>query len=302
MDMNFEYYKVFYYVAKCGSITQAAEELQNNQPNISRMVKLLEHNLRCRLLVRTNRGISLTPEGERLYAHVRIAVEQLQKAEEELLSLVMFKDGVITIGVSETALHMVLPALNAYKKAYPQIRIRLQNHLTGEAVESVRNGLVDFSIVTTPAMISRPLKATILMECRDILVAGPAFRAIRQPISLAELSALPLICLSEGTMTYQLYSEFYQEHHVRLKPELEAATADQILPMVKNNLGVAFLPEVYASEALNQQEVYHLHLKEEIPERHICLVENENAPLSLAAGEFKNILMGYQYVCPQDAL
>lgn len=63
MDINFEYYKIFYYVAKYGNITKAAAALGSNQPNVTRIMKLLEAQLNCRLFVREPRGISLTEEG-----------------------------------------------------------------------------------------------------------------------------------------------------------------------------------------------------------------------------------------------
>ena len=84
MDINFEYYKIFYYVAKYGNITKAAAALGSNQPNVTRIMKLLEAQLNCRLFVREPRGISLTEEGELLYSHVEIAYRHLINAQEEI--------------------------------------------------------------------------------------------------------------------------------------------------------------------------------------------------------------------------
>ena len=73
MYISFDYYRAFYYVAKYGSISQAAEALMNNQPNVSRTIKNLESELNCTLFVRSRKGVELTPEGEMLYAHVAAA-------------------------------------------------------------------------------------------------------------------------------------------------------------------------------------------------------------------------------------
>ena len=128
MNINYEYYRIFYYVGKYKNLTQAAEVLHNNQPNISRTIKLLEHEMGCKLLIRSNRGISLTPEGERLYAYVKTAVEQIQSAEEEITKSVNMQAGSVTIGASETALRiLVLPVLSIFKKHYPDIRIRFKS-------------------------------------------------------------------------------------------------------------------------------------------------------------------------------
>ena len=71
MDINFEYYKIFYYVAKYGNITKAATALGSNQPNVTRIMRILESQLGCTLFIRQARGVSLTQEGEKLYTHVR---------------------------------------------------------------------------------------------------------------------------------------------------------------------------------------------------------------------------------------
>ena len=78
MDVNFEYYKIFYYVAKYHNFTKAAQALNNSQPNITRAMNCLEQQLNTTLFIRTNRGVQLTPEGERLYTHVLGAMEQFQ--------------------------------------------------------------------------------------------------------------------------------------------------------------------------------------------------------------------------------
>ena len=84
MDVNFEYYKIFYYVAKYNNFTKAANILHNSQPNITRAMNCLEQEVNCTLFIRTNRGAFLTPEGERLYTRVSAAMMQIQQAEEEL--------------------------------------------------------------------------------------------------------------------------------------------------------------------------------------------------------------------------
>lgn len=106
MDINFEHYKIFYYVAKYRNITKAAAALGSNQPNVTRIIKLLESQLNCRLLIREARGISLTEEGRRLYAHVEIAYQHLSNAQEEILGADLQRSGTVEIGVTETALHL----------------------------------------------------------------------------------------------------------------------------------------------------------------------------------------------------
>ncbi len=295
MNINYEYYRIFYYVAKYKNLTQAAEILHNNQPNISRTMKQMEQEMGCKLLVRSNRGISLTPEGEQVYSHVKQAVEQLQVAEDEIMRSTGMMSGSVAIGASETALRMLmLPVLNHFKKLYPEIHIRIQNHLTSQAIEAVRKELVDFAVVVTPEIIEKPLVAYPIIEFQDILIGGSDYLKLKdKTLSLNELNSYPLVCLGDNTVTYHFYEELFHRYKLELKPELEAATTDQILPMVKHNLGLGFIPTVYAQEALEKKEVFQIPVAEEIPTRKICFVENKNHMLSIAAKELKELILGY---------
>lgn len=84
MNVNFEYYRIFYYVAKYHNFTKAAHTLGSSQPNVTRAMNCLEQQINTTLFVRTNRGIQLTPEGEKLYTHISAAMSQIFAAEEEL--------------------------------------------------------------------------------------------------------------------------------------------------------------------------------------------------------------------------
>ena len=71
MNINLEYYKIFYYVAKAGSFTQAGEDLCITQPAVSQAIKLLEDSLGSKLFIRIPKGVKLTPEGEVLFSYIQ---------------------------------------------------------------------------------------------------------------------------------------------------------------------------------------------------------------------------------------
>ena len=104
MYISYDYYRIFYYVAKYGNLSQAAKQLLNNQPNMTRAIKNLEGELGCPLFLRTNRGMKLTPEGERLYAHVRIAFEHIEAGEAEITESRTLQTGTVYVAASEVAL------------------------------------------------------------------------------------------------------------------------------------------------------------------------------------------------------
>lgn len=292
MPVEYESYRIFYFVAKYGSFTRAAAALRSHQPNVTRTMNRLEYELGCRLFLRSNRGIRLTPEGERLYAHVQIAQSQLEAAEEELEGKRTLQSGTVCIGASETALHgLLLPKLRDFCGQYPGIRIRLSNCSTPQAVAALQSGAAELALVTTPAQAPRPLRETRLKEVREILIAGPRFSGLAdRTLSLSELESYPLVCLGRGTGTYAFYDRLFARCGLVLRPDVEAATADQILPLVQNDLGLGFLPEEFAMEALEKKAVFRVRLREEIPPRHICLLRDAGRPLSAAARELERVL------------
>ena len=297
MNITYDYYRIFYYVAKYKNITQAADVLMSNQPNVSRAISNLEHELGCRLFMRSNRGVTLTPEGQRLFNRVSVAHQQLKAAEQELSDAKSLKNGIVSIGVSETALNAVLlPRLQKFHTLYPGIRIHISSVTTSQAITSLKAGLVDFAVVTTPINISRPLKEIPLLTIREQLVGGPRFRYLSKAVlKLEDLHNYPLIFLNSQTNTRDFYNQFFFEHGLTLLPEIEAATTDQILPMIKHDLGIGFLSDVCVKEAIQKEEVFELHLDCEVPGRHISLVKDISRTSSIAVREMEKLLqMPYQ--------
>ena len=90
MYVDWEYYKIFYFVAKYRNFTKAARVLGSNQPNITHTMNKLEDQLHCVLFIRSNRGVTLTPEGEMLYTRISSAAVQIQDAEEDLSASATF--------------------------------------------------------------------------------------------------------------------------------------------------------------------------------------------------------------------
>ena len=292
MYVTWDYYKIFYYVAKYQNFTKAARVLGSNQPNVTHTMNRLEEQLGCVLFIRSNRGVTLTPEGELLYARVSSAAVQIQEAEEELSASATLEHGSISISATETALNIYLSdKLRAFHEDFPKIRLRISNHSTPQAVQAVRNGEVDFAVVSTPAEAEAPLNIVELESFREILVGGRTFTALAsQTLSLKELSAYPLISLSEESMTRAFYRQFFLEHDAVLRPDTEAATTDQMLTLVRSELGLAFVPEPMTRNALKSREIVQLTLREEIPARSVCLVYDRHRPLNTAARAFRERL------------
>ena len=293
MAVNFEYYRIFYYVAKYRSMTQAAAALMSSQPNVTRVINNLENELGCRLIIRNNRGITLTAEGEQLYKHAAIAFEQLQRGEAELSQNAGLQSGILYIGASETALHgLLLPILRQFHEAYPAVRLKIFNYTTPQAINALKSGQIDFAVVTSPTKVSGSLQEIKLKTIHEILIASSSFTSLaNKKLHLKELTQYPLISLAQKTRTYELYNKFYLDHGLEWEPDIEVATSDLILPMVKNSLGLGFIPAEFAQEALSKGEIIEIQLVEKTLDRTICLIQDTHHGLSIAARAMRDLLV-----------
>ena len=289
---SFDSYRVFYYVAKHRSFTLAAQALMNSQPNVTRIIRNLETALNCTLFVRSNRGVRLTPEGERLYAHIQLAYAHILAGEEEIARNKSLQSGVITVACSEIALHCVLlPVLVQFRRQYPGIRIRIFNHATPQALSVLENGLADLALVTGPVAAPEALTETPLRSFTDAAICGSAYaQLIGHPVRLEELQQYPIISLNLQSSTRSFYADFFHRHGCTLRPDIEAATADQIIPLVKSNLGIGFVPEDFLTLQPEPGQVFTVQLVERIPKRNVCLLRRRSEQLSIAARTLYEVL------------
>lgn len=290
MYINYDYYRVFYFVAKYKSISKAAKILLNNQPNVTRTIKSLESALGCKLFVRSSHGVTLTYEGEQLFEHVQIAFDHLESGEEEIALNKNLQRGVVSIGATEIALHcLLLPVLQQFKKLYPNVKINITNQSTPQATTAVKNGLLDFALVTTPTVKSANIKENIVKEINEIAVCSSAYKElINNTVTLEQLSTYPIISLGPETMTHKRFAALFNEKGYPFSPSIEASTTDQILLMLKADLGISFIPEEMVNPT---DDIHQIKLTEEIPPRHICLIKRKDHTLSIAAKKIEEMII-----------
>ena len=292
MNINLEYYKIFYYVASCHSVTAAAKELCISQPAVSQGLKALETALGARLFHRTSKGVSLTNEGEVLFTYIKNGVEQIQLGEQKLNELLNMTTGEIRIGASDMTLKFyLLPYLQRYHQLYPDIKVTVTNAPTPQTIEHLYEGRIDFGIVSNPLEVRENLSVMPVREIRDVFVAGKQFWRYKQKmLSYLDLETMPIICLEPHTSTRKYVDDFLLQNHVTLEPEFELATSDMIVQFARQNLGIGCVVEDFAKEYIDAEELFVLQFDKQIPPRQICVVHDERLPLSIAAGRMMELL------------
>lgn len=292
MDVNLEYYKIFYYVAKQKSITKAAESLSISQPAVSQAVRNLEKALSCKLFMRMAKGVRLTTEGEVLFSFVEKGYESILAGEKRLAEILDLEGGEICIGASDMTLQFyLLPCLERFHEAYPDIKVTVTNAPTPETMEYLEEGRIDFGVVSTPIYAKHKYRQIPVRKIRDIFVAGHKFEHLKGTVLRYEdLSELPVMCLEGETATRRYVTDFLAEKKVVLQPEFELATSDMLVQFARRSLGIASVVEDFAKPFLESGELFELRFSEELPMREFCIVQNDRIPMSTAAGKLFGML------------
>lgn len=289
---NLEYYKTFYYVAKTGSITQAAGELAISQPAVSQSMKQLENLLGTKLFTRASKGVQLTAEGELLYQYVAKGCEQIFLGEQRLEQMLNLELGEIHIGASDMTLQFyLLPYLEAFHEKYPHIKVVVSNAPTPETLENLLDNKIDFGVVSTPFESRHGIEVMTVKEIEDVFVAGRRFLPYKnRMLDLQELERIPIICLEGKTSTRSYIDGFLLDNGVRIRPEFELATSNMIVQFALRNLGVGCVMREFAKEYLDSGTLFELRFNKIIPKRHFCVVTNTKVPLSAATANMLRLL------------
>lgn len=292
MNANLEYYKVFYHVAGCGNLTQAAERLCISQPAVSQALKQLEKSLGGKLFLRTAKGVKLTPEGEVLYTYVKMGYEAIENGEEKFRKLLDIDIGDIKIGASDMTLQFyLLPFLEKFHDRYPGIKVNVANAPTPEALRQLQEGKTDFAIVSMPFETKENMRIIPVRKIETIFVAGRDFSYLAEKENkLTALSGIPLICLEKNTSTRKAIDVFLDSQGVNIEPEFELATSDMIVQFAVRNLGVGCVVKDFAEKFIESGELKQVNFDKNIPDRDICIVTDSKNPMSAAGKKLLEII------------
>lgn len=292
MASNLEYYKVFYYVAKYGSLTVAAEHLSISQPAVSQSVKMLENSVGAKLFVRTAKGVRPTAEGELLLGYVSKGYEQIQLGEKKLAQMLDLELGELRIGASDMTLRFyLLPFLEQFHERYPGIKVMVSNAPTPETLQYLQEGKIDFGVVSTPFDKVPGIEAVKVKEIEDIFIGGLKFIPYKnRTLDFQELERLPIISLEKKTSTRNYIDSFLEKNGVVMNPEFELATSDMIVQFTLRNMGIGCIMKEFALEYLESGRLFALRFNKMIPKRHFCIITDTKNPLSAAGRKMLDLI------------
>ena len=286
MDINYELYKVFYYVATTLSFSEASKQLFISQSAVSQSIKALEKKLEQTLFIRSTKRVQLTPEGEILLRHVEPAMNLIRKGEAQLTDIAS-TGGQIRIGASDTICrYFLIPYLERFHKEFPNAHITVVNGTSIQCVDYLESGQVDLIIINYPnSHLSNFYSLKKIHSFKDVFIANETFADLKdRKISLQELQSHPILMLDKRSTTSEFLHNLFQQEHLDLVPEIELASNDLLIDLARIGLGIAFVPDFCVTK--NTDTLFPIELEKELPERELAVVYNTHIPVSNATKEF----------------
>lgn len=294
--VNLELYRVFYAVAKCGSLTKAAEELYISQPAVSQAIKQLENQLGGPLFNRTHRGMELSENGgKQIFGLVEKALKLMEEAESKYSEYKDTATGAVRICASDTvSKNFLLPHLKEYHEKYPYVSLIVHNRTSAETLELLRNNKADIGFVNLPVDDEAGIVLSdTVMQLHDTFVASDAFSELfGKTVELKVMQDYPLLMLESSTYTRQAIVNFAKSQGAQLQPEIEIASMELMTEFAKNGMGIACMPREFVKEELKSGVLKEIKVNPELPTRAIGLALPKGQVMSFAVKEFINMVNG----------
>lgn len=288
MTNNYELYKVFYWAAKTGSLTQAAHALFLTQPSVSHAIKQLEESFGLTLFHRNSKGVSLTQEGAVLYSYIEQSQILISLAEKKMAELKNLDSGVLRIGGSDSLFkHYLLPFLEDFHLKYPDVGIQLLHGTTPEIMSYLKEGKIDLGVARMPIVDSQ-IEVQGGIQLQDCFVAGCRYAPEIQDkvLSLQELLEFPLVLFSRNSRARMAITEFFHGYGYELRPEIEVGSVDLLIELARKGLGLSYVAREFVSKELEEGSLFEIKLNVELPPSQVGVMNMRSLPLTSAAKKF----------------
>ena len=240
--MELRQLEYFQMASRLRNITRAAKRLRVSQPNITVAIKKLETELGIQLFDRSQKQLSLTPEGAVFLSRVETALRCLNDALIEVNDFKQLQKGVIKIGIPPMMGAILFPKIfSGFQALHPALDVLLFEEGSIVIRDMLDRDELDFGIVITSNASSSlnilPMTRSQLLVC----VPNSSPLANKSKISNADIAASSLIVMKEGSYLRQIVQE--RLHSINVSPNivLESGQITTIKGLVAHNVGIAFL-------------------------------------------------------------
>ncbi len=274
--INLNLYRIFYYVAKEGSISAAAKKIYVSQPAISKSLKKLEELLNVDLFYRTLTGVQLTEFGETLLFYVENSYNSLLTAERTLLESKALERGKVSIGVpSHIGSFFLFEYIEKFKKDYPNIKIKIVSRSTNEMIEQLESHEIDFMIDSSPVDTKyNNVIVEKLVTFPNSFITNKKYDENMN--SLKDFEDEPFILPVNRSSRRKELESLLTSNNIELKNIIEIETTEMAISAAKKGFGICVIAEEAVKTELEQGQLYKLNVKEKLPGLEINIVYIEN--------------------------
>lgn len=295
MENNLNLYHIFYTVAKHQNISGAAKELYISQPAISKSISKLEANLETKLFVRSSRGVTLTQEGEILYAQLRNAFSAIRAGERQIANAKQIGVSQINIGVSiSLCRYILLPYLERFVRENPHIKVTITCHPSVETIRDIESGVTDIGLVGMSNQTNN-LIYTPIREIQDTFVTTKRYlenMKLREGTDTKDKPSLlnnaTFMMLNKDNVSRKYVDNFLQSHNIYMDNIIEINTMDLLIELAKIDLGIACVIKEFVKEELADGTLTELTFRRNIPKRRVGLVYRADTQITDAMETFMN--------------
>lgn len=291
MDINYELYKVFYYVAASLSFSEASKKLYISQSAVSQSIKTLERKLGQPLFIRSTKKVQLTPAGSTLLKHIEPAMNLIARGESQLLDSGTLGLGQLHIGASDTICrYFLVPYLKQFHAKFPNVTIKVTNATSIQCVELLDQRKVDLIVTNFPnSHLNHTYIQKTVANFQDVFIANPAYFDLKQQeIPFEELKQYPIMMLDRNSTTSEFLHKLFLQHQLELVPEIEIGSNDLLIDLARIGIGIAFIPDYCLTH--ESKDLFVVKTKEKLPMRQMAASVNTTFPVSVSTEEFLKLL------------
>jgi len=230
-------------VARTGSFAEAAIQLHLSQPALSVAMKNLEQSLGGKLLARTTRSVTLTPEGKAFYPVARRLLSDWEQGMQDVRNHFALGRGKLDIAAMPTYTTNFLPKILAdFHRQYPNIHITVHDVIAENVVQMVREERSELGITFAPED-APDLHFQPLYKDRFVAILPLNHPLLeKQTLKWIDLLAYPHLSLQRSAGTRKLIDRALQEKGLLLTPAFESHQLISIGRMVNEGLGLSVVP------------------------------------------------------------
>ncbi|HEY0603908.1 MAG TPA: LysR family transcriptional regulator [Herpetosiphonaceae bacterium] len=283
--------RIFAAVARTGSFTRAADELDLRQPTVSQQIQVLERSLRTPLFERMGRRVQLTAAGAALLPYAERLLALATEAETATREAAGLSARTLRLGAGNTLATYVLPDLLARLRwERPDVVVQVQVGNTEQLIAAVVDNRVELAVVGAP--LSHPALAIHAFLRDDLVMIMPPDDewAERRAISLAELQSRTLLLREEGSALQATINELLRERGIVPERTITLGNLEAIKRCVEAGLGVSVVPELAVRREIADDTLRALPLADVQLRRTFNYVYSRDRTLSPAAQIFIELL------------